>query len=121
MPVTGGLLLCENYGVAPVRRPSLSVGRDQGRTEDRGQRTGCKKPVPVSCLPSPVRLSAISYQLPTTYYQLQAGRAHSKSALRATRTSKQIVSRLCEAIAMTTRWELGCALQSNSQVIATGA
>ena len=47
---------------------SLSVGRDRGRTEDQGQRTACNKPVPR--LPSPVRLSAISYQLPTTDYKL---------------------------------------------------
>jgi len=47
---------------------SQSAGRDRKRTEDQGQRTGCNKPVPR--LPSPVRLSAISYQLPTTDYKL---------------------------------------------------
>jgi len=65
---------------------SQSAGRDRNRTEDRGQRTGCKKPVPRS--PSPV-------SCPPSNHQGQAGRVHSKSALRAPRTSEQIASRLC--------------------------
>ena len=56
------------------------MGRNRSRTEDQGQRTAFNKPVPR--LPSPVRLSAISYQLPTTDYKLGGLTPHQRSAKR---------------------------------------
>jgi len=69
VPVTEGFPVCEIGHIAPVRRPSRSAGRDLRVAIGIGPKTGDRGPVeknlsPVLRLLSPVRLSAISYEVP---------------------------------------------------------